>query len=223
MAASSMRDFHDDDIFTLLKKGQAEPGSAARHFQEASALIFQAYGEAIFRYCRRILPTLDDTKDVAQEVYLSVYRSFLSGHLPDDKRGPAALRVWLFSIARRRVQDFYRNYYRDVGGLEEIRSQPPEEHDRLSAWRRESPQAEAVEATHIASWTAALIARALPCLSAREQLVIKLRWYGEFSPQEQADALNTSPDNIRKMHSRAIRKLRAEITRRQSEEHNNAC
>lgn len=71
----------------------------------AAARLYHALAPMVRRYLRSRLPSEEDTEDLLQEVFISVFDS-----LP-LYRGQASLKTWTLSIARHEVADWYRKRY----------------------------------------------------------------------------------------------------------------
>lgn len=70
--------------------------------------IWDAHGHSLHSYCRRLLDDGADADDVVADVFLVASRRL------DQLREPAALRAWLFAIARRSIQRRWRTRQRTV-------------------------------------------------------------------------------------------------------------
>jgi RNA polymerase sigma-70 factor, ECF subfamily len=65
--------------------------------------IFDNYANRIFRFILLKVSNRDDAKDILSETFLGAYQS-----INRYKPGKAKLSTWLFSIARRKIADYYR-------------------------------------------------------------------------------------------------------------------
>lgn len=81
---------------------------------EAAEQLVIAHADAIWRYVRRRVPTVDHADDLAAEVFAIAWRS--SAHrLPADEQ-----RLWLFGVARRTVLADARRRHRHLGLVERL-------------------------------------------------------------------------------------------------------
>jgi RNA polymerase sigma-70 factor, ECF subfamily len=62
----------------------------------------------VYRYVRhRLIPRIDAVDDLVQEVFLAAW------HDLGTFRGESSLKAWLLSIARHKVEDYYRRRIRE--------------------------------------------------------------------------------------------------------------
>jgi RNA polymerase sigma-70 factor (ECF subfamily) len=82
---------------------------AAARFQRGDPAAFQEIVEAtadlLVRLCSRILGSLEDGEDAAQEAYLKAYRALLQGQFD----GRSSLRTWLYRVATNTALDQLRS------------------------------------------------------------------------------------------------------------------
>lgn len=75
---------------------------------EGWAAIWDHHGPGLHSYCQRMLGDRSDADDVVADVFLAAAQRI------DQLRDPSALRAWLFAIARRSVQQRWRQRSRTV-------------------------------------------------------------------------------------------------------------
>jgi RNA polymerase sigma-70 factor (ECF subfamily) len=84
-----------------------------RKDRKATAEFVALHADAVYGYVRhRLIPRADLVDDVVQEVFLAAWDSLASF------RGESSLRAWLLSIARHKVEDYYRRRLREPSPLE---------------------------------------------------------------------------------------------------------
>jgi len=203
---------HDEKIYMLIVEGQRGGANANYYFEQATELISQYYNSiiirSIIRYSNRdrskrgTLPTAD-IEEIAQEILISVYRS-----LPTYPGNETGLKPWILRIAVRRVADYYRSR-KSLDSLEEL--QEPIEDPQAS-----SPEEIVAEAEE-ARLQKDLIDRALAKLPWRYRMAIRLRFQERLSPQALASVLDTSIENVRTIHSRAIIRLSEAVKKLEQE------
>ena len=101
--------------------------------------LFERYNSMVFNLAYQILGDREEALDVAQEVFLAIYRKM------DTFRGESSLKTWIYRIAVRRAANRFRwwNRLRRRGtvSLEEHLSKSPE---RELSWnltsRAQSPE-----------------------------------------------------------------------------------
>ncbi len=91
----------------------------ARRNPEAFAALYEQYLERVYRYLYRRLGNVHDAEELTAQIFTDALEGLLKNHYKAGGCFPA----WLFSIARRRVADFYRKRTHDP--LEEHPSSEP--------------------------------------------------------------------------------------------------
>ena len=97
--------------------------------------LYAAYFDRVFGFVRRRVRDRGDAEDLAQEVFLAVFRGI------DVFEGRAALDSWIFGIARNVVHGHLRRTARreardlDAGGPAPPPSSPPTPEEEVSAQR----------------------------------------------------------------------------------------
>jgi len=139
---------------------------------EAWGELYREYAPAVFRLCRRVLPTREDAEDATMEILLKVRDKFAQY----DPGRP--FHAWLFKVAANHCWDLLRRR-RVRQDLELPESQmPPLEH----------PSADLVERL-AAERTSQEVRAALAKLPARARMALVLRYYSELSYDEIAQVL----------------------------------
>ena len=77
---------------------------------DAVERLVELWERPLYYYVRRLVKTEDEAKDVAQETWLAVIRKIKS------LRDPAAFPAWLYTVARRKAL----NHFRDTPGFEQL-------------------------------------------------------------------------------------------------------
>ncbi len=108
LAAGPLRPASDD--------GDAALVTAVLHKdRKATADFVGRFADEIYAYIRsRLAPHYDQVDDLVQEVFLAAWKS-----LPQF-RGEGPLRAWMGTIARHKVEDYYRRCLRAPESLDEI-------------------------------------------------------------------------------------------------------
>src|SRR4051812_14683141 len=101
---------------------------------EAALKLFQAHGEAVYRFAAVLVRHHQDAEDVLQETFLKLLR-----HL-DDQGDTSNLRGWLFTVAAHAARDRQRRRSRWIpwGSAHDRAVQPaalPDEDGRLKIAR----------------------------------------------------------------------------------------
>ena len=139
---------------------------------EAWGELYREYAPAIFRFCRRAMPTREDAEDATMDVFAKL-REKLSQY--DQTRSFSA---WLYRVAANHCWDILRRRkIRQDKETEDVDSVP-----------LEHPDASQLERL-IEQRTSEEVRRALDKLGARARMALVLRYYSDMSYDEIADAL----------------------------------
>jgi len=76
----------------------------ARQNSDAFAVLYRRYLTPLYRYLYRRLGNLHDTEDLTAQVFTEALEGLVSSRYRED----GYFIAWLFTIARRRIADFYR-------------------------------------------------------------------------------------------------------------------
>jgi RNA polymerase sigma-70 factor, ECF subfamily len=134
--------------------------------------LYRDFAPAIFRFCRRALPTREDAEDATMEIFMKL-RDKLSQY--DETRSFSA---WLYRVAANHCWDILRRRkIRQDKETEDVEDVPlehpdPNQLDRL-----------------IEQKTSEEVRHALDKLGARARMALVLRYYSDMSYDEIADAL----------------------------------
>jgi RNA polymerase sigma-70 factor (ECF subfamily) len=173
-----------------MKSNGAVPGTVVR---PTWAEIHREHHHRVEALCRMLLREASDAEDVAQEVFLALYRS-LPKQPPDT-----AWAAWLTRVAVNACRDRRRS-----GWWRLWRDSSDELDEGTLPATGATPEEAAVSREQRASiWHAF---RALP---ARQREVFALRQIEGWSTEETAIALGLSQGSVKRHLSRAVHKLRA--------------
>jgi RNA polymerase sigma-70 factor, ECF subfamily len=158
---------------------------------DAWGQIYRQYAPAIFRFCRRALPTREDAEDATSEVFMKV-REKIGQY--DSSRPFAA---WLYKVATNHCWDTLRRRRvrqdLETGELETLPLEHPDP-GQLEQLLTERASRE--------------VRRALAKLPARARMALTLRYYAEMSYDEIADALGVRRPFVGVLLLRARHQLR---------------
>jgi RNA polymerase sigma-70 factor (ECF subfamily) len=134
--------------------------------------LYRDFAPAIFRFCRRALPTREDAEDATMDIFIKLQKN-LSQY--DETRSFSA---WLYKVAANHCWDILRRRkIRQDKETEEV-DDVPLEHPDPSQLDRMIEQKTSEEVRH-----------ALDKLGARARMALVLRYYSDMSYDEIADAL----------------------------------
>jgi RNA polymerase sigma-70 factor, ECF subfamily len=156
--------------------GKTEPTEAIARARAGDADawgdLYREFAPAIFRFCRRALPTREDAEDATMEIFMKL-RDKLGQY--DDTRSFSA---WLYKVAANHCWDLLRRRKirqdKETGDLENV----PLAHPDPSQLDRMIEQRSSEE-----------VRKALDKLGSRARMALVMRYYSDMSYDEIADAL----------------------------------
>ena len=158
---------------------------------EAWGELYRQYAPAIFRFCRRLLPTREDAEDATTEIFVKV-RQKIGTY--DSSRPFTA---WLYKVASNHCWDTLRRRRirqdLETGDLETL----PLEHP-------DPGQLERLQNEHTSKAVRAGLAR----LPDRARMALVLRYYADMSYEEIADTLGVRRPFVGVLLLRARHQLR---------------
>jgi RNA polymerase sigma factor (sigma-70 family) len=134
--------------------------------------LYREYAPAIFRFCRRAMPTREDAEDATMEIFMKL-RDKLSQY--DQSRSFTA---WLYKVAANHCWDMLRRRkVRQGKETEDVDEMP-----------LEAPEPNQLEKL-IEERTSEEVRKALDKLGVRARMALVMRYYSDMSYDEIADAL----------------------------------
>ena len=139
---------------------------------EAWGELYGEYAPAIFRFCRRALPTREDAEDATMEIFMKL----------KDKLGQydqtRSFTAWLYKVAANHCWDMLRRR----------RSRQGKETEDLENVPLEHPDPSQLDKL-IQERTSEEVRRALDRLGSRARMALVMRYYSDMSYDEIADSL----------------------------------
>lgn len=139
---------------------------------EAWGELYKQFAPAIYRFCRRALPTREDAEDATTEIFLKLKEKLVQY----DPLRPFG--AWLYKVAANHCWDQLRRRRirqdKETGGVEEMQLEHPSPGELERLVEEQSSQS---------------VRRALAKLPARSRMALVLRYYSDLSYDEIADAL----------------------------------
>jgi RNA polymerase sigma-70 factor, ECF subfamily len=158
---------------------------------EAWGLLYREYAPAIFRFCRRALPTREDAEDATMEIFMKL-RGKLSQY--DTSRSFSA---WLYKVAANHCWDtLRRRKIRQDKETEDVETVPLE-HPEPTQLEKLIEQKSGEE-----------VRKALAQMSGRARMALVMRYYSDMSYDEIADALGVRRQFVGVVLLRARHELR---------------
>jgi RNA polymerase sigma-70 factor (ECF subfamily) len=182
----------DPDVRVMLRVRADEPGA----FEE----LVDRFQHRLLAVMRHLCGSAEEAEDLAQEVFLRVYRS------RKDYHPQAKFSTWLFTIANNLALNSYRRkqrkpaYHLDVQESGPLGPRPAE---NLLFDRAPGPE-------HRLSHDelAVVVQEALAQLNERQRLAVVLNKFEDMSYQEIADVMRISTKAVKSLLSRARTELR---------------
>jgi RNA polymerase sigma-70 factor (ECF subfamily) len=153
--------------------------------------LYRRYAPAIFRFCRRALPTREDAEDATTEIFMKVRQKL--GTFNSSRPFTA----WLYKVASNHCWDLLRRR-RVRQNLE------TEDSEALPLEHPDPGQLEQLQAAHTSEELRAALAR----LPDRARMALVLRYYAEMSYDEVADTLGVRRTFVGVLLLRARHQLR---------------
>jgi len=153
--------------------------------------LYREYAPAMFRFCRRALPTREDAEDATMEIFMKL-REKLAQFDPSR-----SFTAWLYKVAANHCWDMLRRrkarHDKDTDDVDEIPLEAPEPNqlERLIEER-----------------TGEEVRKALSRLGARARMALVMRYYSDMSYDEIADALGVRRPFVGVVLLRARHELR---------------
>jgi RNA polymerase sigma-70 factor (ECF subfamily) len=180
-----LRRLADEDLMQLVAGGDAE----------AFEIVLERHADAAFSLAYRICGKRPLAEDVAQEAFLSLWRS---GQRYDRTRG--SVRTWALGIVHNRAIDSLRRH--SVHDRRRVSDEGIEEN--VEAPERTDAQAIDKAVSHD-------IRSALEELPSEQRRVIELAYFGGFTHIEIASMLNTPVGTVKGRMRLGLHKLRGHL------------
>lgn len=165
---------------------------------DAYRLLVERESTTVFRCCYRVLGHVEDAEDVAQESFVTAYRSLASW------RGDGSVRAWLAQIATRHALRAAARRARPVtfdgSGVDGSLT------DRIEFAHAPDPSAAMAAAD-----TAAQVREAVTHLPEPYRETIALRYFAELSIDEIAETLDRPVGTVKVHVHRGLERLRAAL------------
>ena len=164
---------------------------------EAWGELYRHYAAAIFRFCRRALPSREDAEDATMEIFVKVREKL-------DQYDPSRpFTAWLYKVTANHCWDILRRRRvrqdLETGEAENL----PLEHPDPGQLERLVEQRTSQE-----------VRAALATLPSRARMALVLRYYAEMSYQEISEALGVRRAFVGVVLLRARHELREALSRR---------
>jgi RNA polymerase sigma factor (sigma-70 family) len=153
--------------------------------------LYREYAPAIFRFCRRALPTREDAEDATMEIFMKLREKLAQF---DTERSFTA---WLYKVAANHCWDMLRRR----------KARHDKDTEDVSELPLETPEPNQLEKL-IEERTGEEVRKALGKLGARARMALVMRYYSDMSYDEIADALGVRRPFVGVVLLRARHELR---------------
>lgn len=161
----------------------------------------ESHKDRVLNTCYRFVQNQDDAADLAQEVFIEVYRSI--GHFRED----AELSTWIYRIAVNKSQDFIRKQKRkkrfafvlSLAGF-------GDEEKEVQLPASSNPHSDLEQKERIK-----ILNQAIDSLPENQKVAITLSKYESFSNKEIADIMDTSVSAVESLVHRAKNNLHKKL------------
>ena len=173
--------------------------------ESACEALYLAYRAPLWRFAYSYVRSREIAEELVQEVFLAMWRA------RSDATMRVSLRAWLYAAVRNNALNHLR-HERVVTRLSERTARSADSrgaadiglHAGVVAMGAPAPDAQlTVEAHELDD----AIARAVSGLPERRRLAMTLRWKHDLTPAEIARVLNTTPESVRVLLTRARTEL----------------
>jgi len=158
--------------------GKPEPTGAISRARTGDAdawgELYREYAPAIFRFCRRALPTREDAEDATMDIFAKLMRDNKLQQYDQSR----SFTAWLYKVAANHCWDTLRRRKIRQDKETEDSDELPLEHPDPSQLDRLIEQRSSAE-----------VRKALACLGKRARMALVMRYYSDMSYDEIADEL----------------------------------
>ena len=170
--------------------------------EKAFRELVDGYGDRVYRLCLRMLGVTAEAEDVAQEVFISVFKSI------DSFRGDSSLSTWLYRIAANHCKNRLKYLARR---REEAKQEFAEEETRASLASK--PVARSPEQSMQDQELGGRLKEAIDALDEDNRMLIILRDIEELSYEELAAITNLPQGTVKSRLHRARALLRKKLSK----------
>ena len=164
--------------------------------------LVESHQSRVMNTCYGFVHNREDAEDIAQEVFLEVYKSI------DNFREDAKLSTWIYRISVTKSLDFLRKQKRKkrFGRLKEFFGKAQDPIEQIPAPATANPQA-CLEKQERAQ----LLRQAVESLAENQKIAVTLNKYEGFSYQEVAEIMGTSVSSVESLLHRAKNNLQKKL------------
>jgi RNA polymerase sigma-70 factor (ECF subfamily) len=173
--------------------------------EEAFSRLVEKYSTQIINFIYRFTGSVADAEDLAQEVFLKIYR-FKSRYRPDSK-----FSTWVYAIATNACLDYKKRKKRDTVSMAKPLSSPNAEDEEKQADVPDLLE-RSVERTIEQSRIDDLVKHALSTLPENQRLALILKEYETKSYEEISNIMECSISSVESLIFRARQNLKKQLS-----------
>lgn len=175
----------DNHLLQLVEEGD----------KQAFGRLYQRYLNEIYRFVFFKIGNEGIAEDITEDTFIKTWERLISSH--HNQKSINHLRAWLYQTANNLVIDYYR------------KQKPAQFLDKLKHSNKASPE-EIAENKDMSQ----VLSESIKALQPKFQQIIILRFINELSHEETASIMKISVENSRVLQYRALKKLKAFITKK---------
>ena len=161
--------------------------------EQAFERIMQKYQQAVFNTIYRYTGSRDDVQDLAQEIFIKVWRNAAKF------KGKSKFSTWLYRIVANHCINYRRRRRKDHVSLDEM------------AEKGQTPEALRVEPDWEARYTAEYVRKAVDELPDRQRMALVLSQFEGRSYKEIAEIMKVSLSSVESLIFRARSRLKQKL------------
>lgn len=170
---------------------------------ESFHLLVERFQQRVFNTCYMMLRNREDAEDVAQEVFVEVYRSI------DKYRGDASLGTWIYRISVNRCLDLLRRQQRKKRSAFAFQNKSNDELERLCVVTTNHPQ-QIMENKELE----ALLQQAIDILPERQRVAFLLTKMDGLKQDDVAQIMETTVSSVESLLIRAKKNMKEFLVKR---------
>lgn len=169
---------------------------------KAFKMLVEKYQHLVVNTCLGIVHTKADAEDLAQDVFMEVFRT------SESFRGDAKLSTWLYRISTNRSINFIRNNKRNrlVQSIEDAFSGGRNKNNEISTNIKDQPDHAIKEQQRHD-----LLHRAIDRLPDKQRIAFTLNKYEDLSYQQIAEIMEISLSSVESLIHRAKKNLQSQL------------
>ncbi len=159
--------------------------------KQAYSLLFTKVTPMLRSFILQKISSPDDMEDIVQEILISLHKA---GHTYDANR---PFEVWMYTIARYRLNDYLCSYYKNVSLKEKIQ----DEHEHFNENIDVTPEVEIDES----------INELIEALPEKQRTIVTMMKVEGYTAKETAEMVNMTETAVKVAAHRVYKKLAEQI------------